>query len=132
MRQSLEHDECVCLVQYLELLKRQGNKILYTHVNNEMYTKSWMQKHKAKMQGVTSGVPDYILLINDSLIFIEMKKPRARLKSGKESKTCLLSENQKVWIKYLKAANQHAFVCYGFEEARAVVDAALFNSEKLD
>ncbi len=120
-----EHQECVTMIQYLEILKTQGNKILYTHINSEMFTRSWTQKRKAKESGVVSGFPDYCLIINDQLFFIEMKKPRPILKSGKKSAVDMLSESQKIWKKYLEDAGEDIFVCYGYEEAKKVIDLAI-------
>ena len=103
----LEYDECVTLVDYLEL-----RGIKYSHINQEMYTTSWKQKNKAKALGVHPGVPDYIMIINDQLVFIEMK----RQKGGR------VSETQKEWIEALRKAGVNVHICYGFDQAKGVID----------
>ena len=104
----LEYDECLLLVEYLNI-----KQIKFTHVHNEMYTKSWNQKMRAKKLGVSSGVPDYMMIVNGKMLFIEMKR----------KKKSSLSENQKIWIEELnKLNNVYAYVCYGFDEAKDVID----------
>lgn len=122
MRNNEEHIECIQLVAFLR-----SKNLLFTHINNEMYTKSWSQKRKAKEEGVSGGVPDYIIFVDKKkssvnrpvLIFIEMKKQKKVLKNGKISLENMLSEKQKIWIEALDSvADVEALVCYGFEEAK--------------
>jgi len=56
------------------------------------------------------------------LIFIEMKKLRKILKNGNMSKEDLLRENQKIWLEKINGTGNEAFVCYGFDEAKKVID----------
>jgi len=103
-----EHEECVALVQYLNI-----KNIKHTHINAEMWTTSWKQKHKAKVEGVTKGFPDYCMIINNNLVFIEMKR----------IKRSVTSKEQKEWNEELNKCNGvKAFVCKGFLEAKEVVD----------
>jgi len=106
-----EHEECVALVQYMNM-----RNIKHNHINAEMWTTSWKQKHKAKAEGVTKGFPDYCCIINNKLLFIEMKRT-------KRSQT---SPEQKEWIKELNKCNGvEAVICKGFDEAKEVVDKYL-------
>lgn len=107
-----EEIECVALTNYLELLKEQRKVIVFSHTAQETYTKSWKQKSKNKRMGVRSGVPDYLIVTKNKLLFIEMK----RKKGGVVSKT------QKEWIKAINDAGGFAVVCSGFEEAKKVIE----------
>ena len=111
-----EYDECVKLVQYLCI-----KKLKFTHVHNEMYTKSWSQKNKAKALGVCPGVPDYMIVIpNDRsedgisyILFIEMKRVKGYV----------VSDAQKAWQRALNGVtNVQSYICKGFEEAKEVID----------
>lgn len=105
-----EQQECELLVQYLEL-----KKYKFTHIHNEMYTKSWSQKRKAKNLGVKSGVPDYLIIVNNQIVFIEMKRAKKGLSK--------VSDTQKEWIDALNnCQNVEAKVCYGAQEAISFLD----------
>lgn len=90
------------VVEYLEL---KGHK--FSHIPNSTYTKSWKVKMRNKEQGVRAGLPDLVAIVNNNLIWIEMK----RKKGG------VLSAAQKSWIEALEAAGQTVRVCKGAEEA---------------
>ena len=112
-----EHQECVAFVQYLEIMINAGYNIFYTKTAQETYTKSFNQKRKNKNEGVKPGLPDYILIINYKLIFIEMKRIDKNLSK--------ISKYQSTWIENLKNAGIIAVVCFGFEEAKKVIDRQL-------
>jgi len=108
MIQTTEYDECVVLAEYLDL-----RGITYSHIPNETFTNSWGVKMKNKKQGVKKGVPDYIIILKNLLIFIEMKRNHG----GKTS------PEQKDWIKKLnKCDSVSAYVCNGFDEAKKVIE----------
>lgn len=126
-----EDQEQEAFVQYLRL---KG----YPHfrVPNETYTRSWSQKAKNKKLGVSSGVPDLAVVVQDvwygygdnvpredlsshtntyanRLVFIEMK----RKKGG------VTSANQKKWIKTLNEAGVQTVVCKGCDEAIEFIES---------
>lgn len=107
-----EYTECLLLVDYLETLKTQGKIILFTHVPNETFTKSWSIKTKNKRMGVRRGFPDYVIVFkkNKRIIFIEMKALKGKL-----------SVEQEEW----RQALDFAYVCFGFDEAKKVIDIYL-------
>lgn len=110
----LEEQECFALVEYMTL-----KNIKFSHIHQEMYTTSFKQKNKAKRLGVNPGVPDYLICFKDKLLFIEMK----RKKGGS------VSDAQRGWIEALGAIpNVQAVVCYGFDEAKEVIDGYLSNN----
>lgn len=110
-----EYVEAVQLASYLLLLQRQGRIILYSHIPHETYTNSWAAKRRNSNTGVRSGVPDYIVITADKVIFIELK----RVKGG------IVSEEQKRWILSLRGKKTEASVCKGFDDAKAYIDSFL-------
>jgi hypothetical protein len=112
----LEYDECVALVQWMTL-----KNIKFSHIHQEMYTTSWKQKTKAKNLGVVSGVPDYIIMLPKTLLFIEMKR-----KGGK------VKDSQAEWIKGLNCyEGVEACVCWSFPEAMQKIEEIMGRDRKL-
>jgi hypothetical protein len=110
-----EYMECLLLVQYLDELKRTGKIKAYTHIPNETYTPSWHAKTKNKNMGVMPGFPDYVVVTNDQVLFIEMKK----------SKGGVVSDNQKLWLATLDSVGMMVAVCHGFSEAEDFINLNL-------
>ena len=99
----LEYNECCTFVDWLEL---KGLK--FSHVPHETWTSSLGVKAKNKRLGVRKGVPDYIIITSQGLLFVEMK----RQKGSK------ISQSQREWIKELQALDGiEARICKGAEEA---------------
>lgn len=97
-------------VQYLEL---RGLK--FTAIPNSTYTKSWSQKAKNTATGLRPGLPDLIVIVNNQVIWIEMK----RAKGG------VLSSAQKSWIEALNGAGTPAYVCAGADAAIQIIEGYL-------
>lgn len=109
----LEHDECVTFVAWLK-----SRQLKFAHIPNETFTKSWKQKRKNKEEGVSSGLPDYIIITPRGLLFIEMK----RKKGG------VISPTQREWINALNEINGvQAQVCRGHEDAIQFTQKFLIN-----
>lgn len=71
-----------------------------------------------KKEGVKAGVPDICLLVARGQyhgLYIELKQP----KKGK------LQKNQKEWLHALEKQGYSAKVCYGWLEAREVIEIYL-------
>lgn len=107
-----EYQEALTLVDYLERLKTAGKVLCYSHIPQETYTKSWAIKNKNKAQGVRPGVPDYVIVTRDKVLWIELK----RTKGG------TVSEAQKTWIAALDSKQSRAMVCKGFDEAQRFIN----------
>ena len=104
-----EYEEAVVLAQYLTL---KGYK--FSHIPAETFTKSWGVKMRNKRQGVNRGVPDYLIVKGNKLIFCELK----RTKGG------VISEQQQSWINALnECMGVVAFVAKGFEEAKKMIES---------
>lgn len=110
-----EHDECVTLVEYLNILVSQKKVVCFSHIPQETFTKSWKTKRKNKQEGVHSGVPDYIIVIPSNIFFIEMKRVKGSV----------TSQAQKDWIEALNTAGVPAFVAKGFDQAKSIIDTEL-------
>lgn len=111
-----EYQECVTLVHYLTL-----KNVLHTHIHNEMYTKSWKQKKKAKDLGVSSGFPDYFIFVPKERS--KTKKAECLLIEMKRKKGGTVSKNQKEWLENLATHDElHVAVCKGFDEAKEFCD----------
>lgn len=114
-----EDQECHTLVDYLEILKRQGKVITYAHIINELKLNrrrgqkpNFAYLNKMKSMGWRSGVPDYIIVTPKHTLFIEMK----RTKGG------VVSATQKEWIKAIQDTGVPCEVCKGFDEAKVFLD----------
>ncbi len=107
----LEYDEQKEVVNYLDKLISYGSDIKYTAIPNSTYTKSWSQKVKNKASGLRAGLPDMFLIINNTPLFIEMKR----------SQGGTVSSEQKQWIEAIQKAGIDCYVCKGAGEAINVI-----------
>jgi hypothetical protein len=107
-----EHEEAVLLADYLDMMQKMGKVILYSHVPNETYTKSWMIKRRNKAEGVHKGVPDYIIIVKHKVLFIELKRTK-----GSET-----SIEQRMWVQHLGGKTVEATVAKGFDEAQRFIE----------
>lgn len=108
-----EKAEAQALMQYFTL---KGYK--FTHVKNETgrpdssgRVRNWRAVY-GKQDGVSPGFPDFVVVANSRVYFIELKRTKG-------SRT---SEEQKEWIKTLQTAGANAAVCKGAEEAIAFIE----------
>jgi hypothetical protein len=120
-RKHEEDDITEAVTQYLEALQVQGKVVVFSHIPQETFTKSWATKNKNKRMGVRSGVPDMLIVFPEAVLFLELK----RIKGG------VLSDSQKKWLSALtqvRSKNQseiYAGVAYGFDDAQSQIDALL-------
>jgi hypothetical protein len=121
VRKHEEDDITEAVTQYLEALQVQGKVVVFSHIPQETFTKSWATKNKNKRMGVRSGVPDMLIVFPEAVLFLELK----RIKGG------VLSDSQKKWLSALtqvRSKNQseiYAGVAYGFDDAQSQIDALL-------
>lgn len=109
-----EYQECLTFVEWL-----QYKKIKFTHIANESGLPArvaMIVSAKKKKLGVSRGVPDYMLILPNMLLFIEMKRK-------KNSRTY---QEQKDWIAALNTIdNVEAIICKGCDEAIKEVEKRL-------
>jgi hypothetical protein len=116
MNTPTEHQEQVMLIKWCELNKTRypGIDLIFAIPNGA--NKSKVARAQFKAEGLKSGVPDLFLPIAKGGchgLFIEMKRKKPR---GS------VSENQKTWLSALEQNGYKAHVCYGFEEAKQVIE----------
>ena len=122
---NLEQKEQKLFVKWLNL-----KNIFHFAVKNESGTNfngrgKMIGANDASM-GKLKGVSDLIVMLDDGILFIEMKRPRKILKNGSKSCENLLKPEQKQFLdkvnnfKYAKG-----YACYGFDEAKQTVEAYL-------
>jgi hypothetical protein len=110
-----EFEEQCDLVTYLEL-----KHLKFSKVAQETYTTNWGVTTNNRKSGLRKGVPDMIIIIpkgkKNLLLFIEMKKVKGSS----------VSIEQLEWQKELnKCPGVRAEICYGFEEAKKVIDSLI-------
>lgn len=110
-----EEQDCIALVKYLQLLENQGKVVKFTHIAQETYTPFRTTKARNMRMGVKPGFPDYVIIGKTKTIFIEMK----RKIGGKQTIA------QRDWMLALFNTKQRVFLCFGFDEAKQVVDQEL-------
>jgi hypothetical protein len=76
-----EAEEAYTLVDYLRL-----KGLFFCHINNEMYTKSWNQKRRMLAMGSAKGLPDYLIVVGNRLVFIELKRVKGSVTSPEQLK----------------------------------------------
>jgi hypothetical protein len=108
----IEDLECYAFVKKLEELKDNGKVILFSHIPNETYTRSWKVRNNNKAKGVRKGIPDYCIVTKSQLLFVEMKRTQGGV----------LSVDQLAWIEALNDVGVKARVCYGSTEAIEFVE----------
>ncbi len=108
-----EHEETVTVANYLAWLRAAGEVIIFSKIAHEVYTKSWKQKRKNKLEGLNRGVPDFLIVFaNGIVLFLELK----RIKGGQ------LSTHQMAWIDALKQTNCEVAVAPGSQEAINIIN----------
>lgn len=103
-----EYQEATTFADWLRI-----KRFKFTHIANETYTTSQKQKARNMRMGVSRGVPDFMIIVNNAIVFVEMKR-------RKDSKT---SSEQKEWIRCLNQVDHvDAKVCRGCDEAIRYVE----------
>lgn len=117
VRKNEEDELTMQVVEYLELLQMQGKVVLFSHIPQETYTKSWATKRKNTKMGVRSGVPDMLILFEDKVLFLELKKAVGGV----------VSDAQDMWIKSLNDVSDDgvviAKIASGWWSAKKVIDS---------
>ena len=114
---TTEECEQIVLFRWAEFSASQYPELeLLYHIPNEG-KRSAVTGARLKAQGLKSGVPDVCLPTAHGGyigLYIEMK-----VKPNKPT------ENQKRWLRALREAGHMVAVCYGFEEARDLIEKYL-------
>jgi hypothetical protein len=106
----LEREEAKVLVEYL---RRRG--YTFHHSPNETGHTDEARRRAIRMkrEGTSAGYPDYTIIVNGHLVFIELKR----------REKAYASAEQKAWIAALnEVSNVQAFVARGAAEAIEIVE----------
>jgi hypothetical protein len=105
-----ENAEAIAFAEYLRL---KGYR--FSHIVNEQKTKNWGAIMRSKRLGQNPGVPDYLIIKDNNLLFVELKR----------RKNYKISPAQKAWVGALNnCRGVKAAICCGVEEAIQFVEAA--------
>ena len=123
---KIEQQEQIKFVNYLFILKRQKKIITFFAIPNGG-SRNKIEAINLKKEGVRPGVSDMEIVLKNKVLFVEMKRPPKRLKSGKLSYAGIsVSDKQKEFIECVRSSEVcEAKVCYGFDEAREFIDSYL-------
>ena len=126
MRSKIEHQEQIKVVNYLNILQKQGKVVEYFAIPNGG-SRHKLEAINLKKEGVKSGVSDLCIILKNRVLFVEMKKAPKKLKSGNLSYAGIkVSEHQNKFIENVSKSNVcGAVVCYGFDEAKSFIDTQI-------
>ena len=120
-----EHEEQKKLIQWLRI-----KKIFHFANTNENNTFKQDRKYamiaeaKAKAAGKLKGVADLTVFLPNKILFIELKRSRKTLKSGKLSVSHTNTSPEQ--LKFLETVNTFVYavgmVCYGYIEAKTFIE----------
>ena len=120
MTMEIETQEQIRLSAYLD---RAYPNVLYTASAGGMRT-SMGTAVKMKRMGYKKGTPDIMVFEPTEKyrgLFIELKRPKTPLSPKGDIKP-----HQTEWLEKLKLRGYMATVCYGFDEAKTVLDEYIF------
>lgn len=104
-----EYQECQVFHQWLQM-----KHLKHAHIGNESQMggrAGAIRGARLKAIGQSKGFPDYLIIVNDKLIAIEMK----REKGGK------VSPEQQDWLDALAKVGVDGYVAHGANEAMEIV-----------
>ena len=107
-----EQQESESLAAYLRV---KGYK--FTHVPNETGSDPAARRRAIRMKraGTSKGFPDYIVIVKDQLVFIELK----RSKGGR------VSPEQREWLEALSKTEAHCIIARGAHEAIEYIETLI-------
>ena len=133
---TIEDQHCIAFTNWLEV-----QKLKFSHIGNENGL-SWSNPKQAmilgaklKRLGLRKGLPDFIILTERGTLWVEMKDPKLKLKSGDpltewkegQKERGGVKFEQKEWILALNATpSAQAAVCYGADEAVKFVSKFIY------
>lgn len=110
----LEHDEQITLHEYVEASKRKHKNILLNYAVPNGGDRNARVGKKLKAEGVKRGIPDYVVVMVNFTLYIEMKRAKKSLSS--------VTKEQKEAIEQINKGNTSiARVAYGAKEAIELV-----------
>lgn len=110
------------IVNYLKELKTGGHILNYYAVINES---NHLSSIKASLSGMTLGVSDLVIILKDGFnLYLELKKDKPILKSGKISKVNYQSDVQETFEQSINVLNNKCsryHITYGYKESADII-----------
>jgi hypothetical protein len=110
-----EHHHQSALIKWFDIQHKKYSGRLFAIPNAAKRSAALARYMQA--EGMRSGVPDLFLPVPSEKyhgLFIEMKSEKGKV-----------SDNQKDWLNFLSGQGYMACVCYGFDDAKKVIDVYL-------
>lgn len=122
MKSKIEQYEQIRLAGHLTRLEHEKKIITYYAIPNGG-SRHHLEAINMKKEGVRAGVSDICVIHKDKTLYIEMKRPPKKLKSGKLSYSGIsVSDKQIEFIEKTNSVNYiSSKVCYGFNEAKEFI-----------
>ncbi len=125
-----EELEQIRLVGWLQTLKLQKKIITFyatVNENNQSSTNKQMAiriGQKAKKMGKRAGVSDITVITKTKVIYVEMKRKKKKLQSGKLSASGIsVSDSQIEFLEDVNSSNVCVgTIAYGYDEAREFIE----------
>lgn len=117
-----ESDEQISLFQWAKLMQARHPELLLLHSIPNGGKRNRLEAARLKREGVLAGVSDVFLPVARGSyhgLYIELK-----VKGGKPS------DNQKWWIEETTKQGYYSTVCFGWVEAKEVIERYLRNGLK--
>ena len=118
-----EDDDQKALFEWASTKANSGSPIRLLHAIPNGGKRNPREGARMKLQGVKAGVPDMCLPVaRDGFhgLYIELKRPIVK----GEAKP-VVSPEQKYWIEQLREQGYRAEVCYGWIEAKTLIEEYL-------
>ena len=110
------------VVKYLrELQLNQDIVVFFANINENSRGDG-----NAPHMGLLKGVSDLTVMYNDKVLWLELKRDKKVLKSGKLSSVNLQSLDQQYFERKIeKVENNYYHCCYGYDEASECINSDL-------
>lgn len=112
-----ESHEQIMLVQYLDMLERQGKVLWFTGSGNWQFQKSIKVKMKMKREWIRAWMPDMMIVLQNQILFIEMKRQKGSSVTDDQKKA--IWAINKMWD---TSNTVSAYIAYWFKDAKTIVD----------
>jgi len=86
--------------------------------------------NKAKAMGAVAGVSDVVVFLDDKILFVEMKQRPKQLKTKISTAHTKISPEQKEFLSKVNGYKYaEGWVCYGFNEAKELIEREKQNAD---
>lgn len=122
-RNHIEDDEQAALFSWASMMANRGSLVRLMYANPMGGYRKPLEAKRMKLQGSKAGIPDITLPVPSNGfhgLYIELKRPIV-----KGEPKPVVSPEQKFWIHELNLQGYKAVVCYGWLEAKTLIEEYL-------